>query len=216
MANSSSPALEPGVKFSISEPSVLVVEGDEDKVFFEAFIRRLNLRSIQVMGIGGKSLIRPHLRTLKIAPGHDQLSSLGIIRDADTDPQAAFRSVCDALKYAGFSAPKSPEKFIGTKPRIGVMILPGKDRGGMLESICLESVRKDPAMQCVEQYFNCLKDNHVPNTKNIFKAKTHAFLASRKEPDKRLGEAALAGYWPFDSPAFDEVKKFVGLLVNPR
>lgn len=31
-------------------------------------------------------------------------------------------------------------------------------------------------------------------------------------PDKRLGEAALAGYWDWDSPAFDLLKQFLHQL----
>lgn len=44
---------------------------------------------------------------------------------------------------------------------------------------------------------------------NMAKAKVHTFLASRIEPDKRLGEAAQAGYWPFNDPVFDPLKNFI-------
>jgi hypothetical protein len=46
------------------------------------------------------------------------------------------------------------------------------------------------------------------------KAKVHAFLASRYEPDKRLGEAAKAGYWPWDNEAFETVKSFLQQIVS--
>ena len=45
--------------------------------------------------------------------------------------------------------------------------------------------------------------------KDMAKAEVHAFLASREEPDKRLGEAAEAGYWPLGDPAFGHLKNFV-------
>ncbi len=44
------------------------------------------------------------------------------------------------------------------------------------------------------------------------KARVHAWLASQIEPDKRLGEAAKAGYWPWDSPGFDRLKQFLQAL----
>ncbi len=40
-------------------------------------------------------------------------------------------------------------------------------------------------------------------------AKVHAFLSSRIESDLRLGEAALASYWPFDNAVFDPLKDFL-------
>lgn len=38
---------------------------------------------------------------------------------------------------------------------------------------------------------------------------THVWLASEVEPEKRLGEAAEAGYWPWTSPAFDALRQFL-------
>jgi hypothetical protein len=41
------------------------------------------------------------------------------------------------------------------------------------------------------------------------KACVHAWLASKERPDKRLGEAAQAGYWPFEHSAFDALSQFL-------
>jgi hypothetical protein len=50
----------------------------------------------------------------------------------------------------------------------------------------------------------------MPN--DIIKAKTHAFLSSRPEPDKKLGEAALAGYFPFSSAVFNQLRTILSLF----
>jgi len=44
------------------------------------------------------------------------------------------------------------------------------------------------------------------------KARLHAFLASRSEPKFQLGIAADAGYWPWDSPAFEHIQAFLHSL----
>jgi hypothetical protein len=44
---------------------------------------------------------------------------------------------------------------------------------------------------------------------DLSKAKVHAFLASRREPDLRLGEAAEKGYWPLDSESFTSIKELL-------
>ena len=50
----------------------------------------------------------------------------------------------------------------------------------------------------------------MPN--NLSKARVQAFLSSRIEPGKRLGEAAEAGYWPFNNPVFNPIKDFLSII----
>ena len=81
----------------------------------------------------------------------------------------------------------------------------------MLETLCLLSVATLPEFPCVDGYLQCLQGHGaVPN--NLHKARAHAWLASRLEPDKRVGEAAQAGYWPWDADAFRDLWSFIGAL----
>jgi len=199
----------------IEQPNLLVVEGREEELFFEALIKHLGLQNIQIMPIGGKEKLRNNLRALVSAPRFHTVFSLGIVRDANADPNAAFQSVCDALRIVNLPVPKQPLLPAIGPPRVLVLILPGKNKQGMLEDLCLEAVKDDPAMCCVEQYFQCLSKLGI-QPRNLSKAKVQAFLASREEPGKRLGEAAQAGYWRWDCEAFREVKDFLQELVERR
>ena len=69
-------------------------------------------------------------------------------------------------------------------------------------------------MSCVEEYLECVKNNANREPNNVAKAKLHAWLASKEKPDKRLGEAAEAGYWDWESAAFDGLKEFIFSLIN--
>jgi hypothetical protein len=71
----------------------------------------------------------------------------------------------------------------------------------MIEDVCLDSVAADPAMPCVDGYLACLAAAGF-TVRHRAKARLHAFLASRTEPDTDIGTAARWGYWPFGSPAF--------------
>ena len=84
----------------------------------------------------------------------------------------------------------------------------------MLESVCLESVKSDPVMECVELFVGCVGNKRLdwPRREIEAKAKVHAFLASQDPPDLRLGEAASKGLWNFDDAAFDPLKE---LLISP-
>lgn len=145
--------------------------------------------------------------------GFANVESLGIIRDADEDNDAAFKSVCTGLRLAGLPEPPRPLDVTGGKPRISVFIMPDCQRPGRLETLCLLAVAEDPAMPCVKEYWGCLEralpqgNRDVP--RNREKAHLQAFLASRQKPGLRLGEAGEAGYWPFDHGAFQLVKDFL-------
>lgn len=194
----------------ITRPTVLLVEGKDDKLFFEAFINNQELQNIQTLDIGGKTRLRQNLKVLKKTPKFSEIViSLGVVRDANTDPTAAFQSVRDALQSVNLPAPERPLVPVGDSPRVTVMILPEEGAHGMLEDLCLKAVARDPAIVCVEQYFQCLQQQGLSLSHNTSKAKVQAFLASRPEEGKRLGEAAQAGYWPWNNEAFLHVRNFL-------
>jgi hypothetical protein len=193
----------------IEQPSVLVVEGREEELFFGALIKHLKLQNIQIMPIGGKEKLRKNLKALANSPGFSEVISLGVVRDADANPDSAFQSVRDALQAAGLPTPEHPLLPVGENPRVAVLILPEVDKPGMLEDLCLRAIAQDPAMLCVEQYFECLQQAGLSLPDNMSKAKVQAFLASRRKAGLRLGEAAEKGYWPWDAEAFERVKDFL-------
>jgi hypothetical protein len=197
---------------AITEPKLLLVEGRDEINFFNSLIRHLRIQEIEVRSYEGKDRLRSALQTLIIAPGFDMLESIGIVRDADNDANAAFQSVCGSLSNAGLPVPGAPMLITSERPQTGVMIMPPGEPEGMLENLCLSAFQTDPAMPCVEQYFECLEAEMENLPSHVAKAHIHAFLASRERPDLRLGEAALRGYLPWDSPAFASVRQFVGQL----
>lgn len=206
-------------KVSIEKPNILVVEGKEDQMVFDALIKYMNLQNIQVIPSEGKDNIRKNLMAVMSAPG-EEIKSIAIVRDGDARPKSAFQSVCDALRNAGLPVPESPGKFAignvakgkleGRELRVAVLILPDPDTPGMLEDLCLKAVEEsDQAMPCVAEYFECLSRNKLPFPQNVAKAKVQVFLASRHEAGLRLGEAAQKGYIPWDAEAFSCVRDFL-------
>jgi len=202
------------VPIIISKSRLIVVEGKEDKLFFDALINYLSLNDIQVLPMGGKTELRKYLEALVIASGFDGVRSLGIARDANSDPRAALQSVCDALRSIGLPAPERTLIPFGDKPKVVIMIFPDESTPGMLEDLCLQAVMQDPAMFCVDQYFQCLQKRSLNLPSKISKAKVQVFLGSKPEPGKLLGVAAQAGYWPFDVEAFTQVKTFVQIISS--
>ena len=120
---------------------------------------------------------------------------MGVIRDADKDPKAAFQSVKDALKAAGLPIPRKPMNPSKGPPKINVLIVPSTNNKGELEDLCLEAVVCEPAMACTEEFFNCLHQKEASILeKDLSKAKVRVFLASQENPTLPLGLAARKGY----------------------
>jgi len=140
---------------------------------------------------------------------------LGIIRDADNDPAGAFQSVCDSLSRNGLPAPdRIGRPSLGSPPIVRVMVLPDGQKPGMLETLCMESVRDDKIMPCIDRFFECAGDlGHLPS--QMDKAKVQVYLASRREQGLRIGESAHSGYWPFQDGAFDDLRRFLIEVSNP-
>jgi hypothetical protein len=204
----------------IVKPKLLVVEGRDEEMFFAAALRdHLGLTDLQIMPIGGKTLLTQNLMILVRDVNFSTVRSLGVLRDADltapgatrTSAAQAFQSVCGSLQHVGLPCPTAHGQFAAGPPRVGIFIVPNGVDDGMLETLCLMSVASLPEFPCVDDYFQCLQGHGaVPN--NLHKARAHAWLASRLEPDRRVGEAAQAGYWPWDSDAFKDLWSFIGSL----
>lgn len=188
----------------------LLVEGRDAERFFAALIKTMGLGDLQVQNFGGVDELRGFLKALvRNGVFKEKVRSLGIIRDAESNPAAAFQSVTDALRNVGLSVPVQPQSPAGDTRRVSVLILPSADKPGMLETSCLEAITDLPNMKCVEDYFACIQQTVGILPTNLDKAKVHAFLSSMARPHLTFGQSAEAGYWPFDHPVFDPLKKFL-------
>jgi hypothetical protein len=207
------PTSECALPSAIEREKVVVAEGKETCILLERFLAFLGAAdSIQVRDFGGVSELRSYLGLLRKIDGFQQLQSLGVVRDAETDAAAAFQSVCGALSSAGLPSPAGPGLLVGGSPRVGVFILPDGASPGMIETLCLAAVREDPAAHCVDEYLDCLRRSGIEGPRNVEKARVQAFLASRPEACAHLGLGAKKGYWPWEGSAFGPLGSFLTSL----
>lgn len=199
---------------SIDKTRLLVVEGPDDEKFFYGLFKAISLPNIQIIPIHGKDKLRPSIEAIRNLPNFEIVDRLGVIRDADTSSKNTFHSICDALSAVDLPRPKRVGVPFGRNPRIGVYILPGRGKSGMLEDLCFSSVEDQPQSACVAEFLKCIKRKKGKQPSPLAKAKIQAYLASLPKPGLRLGEAAEKGYWPFESPAFKSVKAFLRALFR--
>jgi hypothetical protein len=199
--------------FTIDKSKLLLVEGSHEEKFFSRLTRNMGLLdTIQVRQVGGKNLFKPNVKNIRSYDGFHQVESIGIIRDADDSFTDTFNSVQEALRGATLPTPLRSMEFVGNAPRVGVFIAPDNQKNGALENLCLATVEGDPVLDCVEDYFECLKRIQKIDHPHPSKARVQVYLAKEPDGDIHMGIAAERDVWKWDSPALELIREFIRLL----
>ncbi|MCX7974078.1 MAG: hypothetical protein N3B16_06190 [Candidatus Aminicenantes bacterium] len=209
-------------RITITGPFLLIVEGKDDQKFFEAFIDFLSRKhqnnaikgQFGIIKLDGKQNLTDTLKAITNTPGFDTLKAMGIILDSNSRPKSTFQSIQTALRKVQLPCPERELKIIGRKPKISIMLIPGIERPGEIEDLCLRAVSQDTAMKCLKIYFACLKKNKIKISLKESKARCLAFLASRENLAHDIGIAAQKSIWPFENSAFSKIKKFILNLIQ--
>ena len=215
MTNAARDPANVAMNWAITAPKLLLVEGRDEVRLFGALARNIGLDDVQIRDYGGRNGLRRLLANIWRVPGYQDVESLGIVMDADDSAASAGERVRSALSAASLPVPDAPLQSTGSEsPKTCYLILPPDAENGALEDVCLASVAEDPAMNCVEDYFDCVErtPSGGPRANWTSKARVHAFLSSRERPDLRLGEAAERGVWRFGAPAFDSLKTVLRMI----
>ena len=192
----------------------LLVEGNDQRNFFEAFTRHLSISNVQIQNFGGVNELRDFLEGLVSATGfRETVQSIGIVRDAEMSARGAFQSVQSALSNAALPTPNRPAERTGTSPAITVLILPGDDRQGMLETLLCESFAATPVEDCIDDFFKCVESLPDMSIDRPDKARAHAYLTTKPNPHFSVGVAAKNDYWDLDHSVFSPVRDFLQTIA---
>ena len=154
------------------------------------------------------------------APGFQNVRRLGVVSDAETsdDPvrtaERAFQSMRSALENAGLPVPARPAEFTdpdADRLAVAVLILPGGNREGMIETLLCETFAGTAVDRCIADFFRCVEESDEPIHRPD-KARAHAYLATKPDPHVSVGVAAQKGYWNLDHAALEDVRGFLASL----
>ena len=93
------------------------------------------------------------LKAFVKSPAFDTVSSMGIVRDAENSAASAFQSVHSSLTNVGLPAPSGAGQRFGDSPAVTVLILPGDDNPGMLETLLCQTFADAPVNRCIDDFF---------------------------------------------------------------
>lgn len=193
----------------IEKKKLLLAEGADAYYFFIWACQAFDTSDIQVMDFEGINNLGPYLKTLKEISGYEDVKTIAIVRDAESNPDGAVQSIKKALKSNGFSVPREPFAFAEGAPRVAFMVLPGFESDsrdsnmlskGTLEDLCLWMTEDDPIHACVTLYIDCLKSKNI-EIAHPHKTRLHSYLSGKDDfVGLKIGEAAKAGAWDWNHP----------------
>lgn len=193
----------------INKPKLIAVEGNDEVNFFSALLKHIGITDIQIENFEGKTNFNAKIKAIVNVPGFRNVKSFALIRDADDlPPQSAFDSIKSSLQKAKLPKPNQINQFTKFSPSVGVFIMPGNSEEGMLEDLCLASIKSYPVNNCIDTYIDCSKTEVT----NLSKSKTLCYLATKSPLVSSLGLGALKGHWDLDSSVFDELKEFLSQM----
>lgn len=132
-------------KKEIESSSLLMVEGKDECNFFKALFVMLGIDHVQIEDMGGKDRFDAAIRAFSKMQGFDDIVNLGFVRDAENTPaSAAFMSICGSLQHIDVQPPATIGKVEKIRDKkIGIFIMPNNNTPGMLETVCLNSIRQN-------------------------------------------------------------------------
>lgn len=193
----------------------LLVEGNDQRNFFEALTKFLRIKNtVQIRNFGGTDQFHDYLLGFKNEPGFNKIQRIGVIRDAESNFEGAFMSVCNSFRSVKLPVPEYHGTFTNSLPSVGVMILPGENQSGMLETLLCKTVSDCKINACIDKFFECIKNEVGIHVKRTEKARARVFIATQPEPHVSVGVAAKKGYWDLNHDEFTGIRNFLLELAN--
>lgn len=191
----------------------LLVEGNDQRNFFEAMAKHLKLPDIQIRNFGGVKELHGYLAGFVSMSNFPTVGQVGIVRDAEASATSAFASVQSALNNAGLPVPKQPVKMAVGEPKVSVLVLPDNADSGMLETLLCATFSGTLEDRCIDELFACVHADPASTPKGREKARCRVWLATRPDPQlSSVGVAAKRGHWDLDHPALEPTRAFLKAL----
>ena len=206
----SGPAEDP-----ITSDVQLLVEGNDQRNFFEALVEHLKLPDMQVRNFGGVKELRGFLAAFVNVARFSDVRRIGIVRDAEKSAASALASVQSALANAGLPMPNQPAKMAVGEPNVGVLILPDNADSGMLETLLCETFSGTPEDHCIDDLLVCVGTVPPGGSGRLEKSRCRIWLATKPDPQlSSVGVAAKRGSWDLNHPALEGARMFLRALYG--
>jgi len=192
-------------------PHLILVEGSDDRAVIANLIDHegLLVDNFHIHNMIGNRGWPEALKGFIQTDGFENILSLGLVRDADTNPAGTWQSCRDALANAGLPVPGAPDQLQNGRPAVAVTLVPSSAGIGALEELCWMSFDSDLCI-CVDSYFQCAGNGKAVRKKE----QVQVYLAGLGRPCPNLAIAAERRTLDFSNSAFDTLRNFVRMLAS--
>lgn len=196
-------------------PHLLIVEGADDMRVIshlkEICVPSLSFKIQETKGI--KNLLDAIEPQIKV----QGRLALGILTDANDDPQARWQAISDRIVKAQAQPPAHSGMVIEGTPRIGVWMMPDNVSSGELENFIAKLIPdEDPIWPRAKDYVDSIPERDRPfKPGKILKAQIHAWLATRTKP-RPMGSALEAGDLNIEHPLAQDITRWLTELFRPE
>lgn len=205
----------------IKTDHLILCEGRDEQLFLIQFLNYIKQSDDRyevfwVEDFGGITELADELQQLRLMPHFSRLKSIAIIRDAEGNSKAAEQSIQGALRKNGFPEPTRPLEIAEMDGvRIAYAMFPSlssKKENGTLEDLCIRIINKEK-IECDElpdeadRYLKDLETKYGIVHSRYHKNHLHTIMSSvDRFVTCKVGEAARAGLFNWQSEEFDEFK----------
>ena len=202
---------------------LILCEGKDEYYFLiyylnsEALLDQPELsKTVQVEDFGGNDELLTKLLLWSKAPGFENLKTLIVIRDAESDASSSAQKIIHAFKESGLPAPSCPHQFACSDSlKTGFLLFPecsSTQVNGTLEDLCLSILNEneEEVLGLVDSFLSSIEEQHIRTFPRRFKAQLHTYLSiTDKYVSLKVGEAAKAGAFNWKSPCLNSIKGFL-------
>lgn len=200
----------------IEKKHLILCEGPDAVGFLNEYLHSQSAEwhsAIQVANFGGNQELRKSLELLRITDGFADLRSLLVIRDAETDAQAAMDQIRSALEKYSFAVPEMQGEWKDGTPRICFLLFPALGReikDGTLEDLCMSILAESEVDKIIDRmtyFLDTLHRDGLRNFSHLHKTKLHTYFSvTNKFVTKNIGLAAKAGAFNWLHPNLEPLK----------
>lgn len=194
---------------------LVLVEGIDDQFLIGKIAEREGIEDVQVHDMKGNTNWPDALRAIVTdASFKSNVASLGLVRDADSNPEGCWSSCKSAVEGAGLVTAARPVLISDAAPRVGIFVVPSATQTGALEELCLASFPAN-RLNCVDEYFECIGRNRHATAPSS-KAKVQVYLAGLGSERRTIAVAVQAGSIDLAHAAFADLRSFLNALCVKR
>ncbi len=205
---------------------LILCEGKDTEQFIISYLNSKNLKKdkrfstlIQTFDFGGITQLYDFIANLRNMDGFENVTSMMVIRDAETNPDNAVRVIKKALKENQLPVPKDGNCWSSIEEsgiRTSFTLLPTCElpyTAGTLEDLCWDILKDEQVVELkdeAKEFVSHIKQTYNSITSHEHKARLHTYFSiNEKFVTMKVGEAVRAGAFDLGSERLLPLKKLM-------